>query len=80
MHMLSLLIGWSSFVMSNKLHNGVYALWANRVSTKKSIGTYPFQLVYRTDVVFPSSLGLLVMKYIQEEDNEPNPKENKSTY
>ena len=73
MHMLSLLIGWSSFVMSNKLHNGVYALWANRVSTKKSIGISPFQLVYGIDEVFTTSLGMPVMKYIQEQDGEPNP-------
>ena len=43
------------------------------VSTKKSIGTSPFQLVYGTDAMFPVSLGMLVMKYIQEEDNESNP-------
>ena len=51
----------------------VYALWANRVSTKKSIGTSPFQLVYGTDVVFPTSLAMPVMKYIQEDESEPNP-------
>ena len=31
-----------------------FALWANRVSTKKSIGTSPFQLVYGTDAIFPA--------------------------
>jgi FtsZ-binding cell division protein ZapB len=51
----------------------VYALWENKLSTKKSIGTSPFQLVYGTDVVFPTSLGMPVMKYIQEENNELNP-------
>ena len=34
-----------------------FALWEDRVSTKKSIGTSPFHLVYGTDVVFPTSLG-----------------------
>ena len=48
-------------------------LWANRVSTKKSIGTSPFQLVYGTDAVFPASLALPVMKYVQEDEAEPNP-------
>jgi len=43
-----------------------FALWENRVSTKKSIGTSPFQLVYGTDAIFPTSLGSLVMKYLQE--------------
>ena len=51
----------------------VYALWANRVSTKKSIGTSPFQLVYGTNVVFPASLAMPIMKYIQEDESEPNP-------
>ena len=51
----------------------IYALWANKVSTKKSIGTSPFQLVYGIYVVFPASLGMPVMKYIQEEDSETNP-------
>ena len=50
----------------------VFALWANRVSTKKSIGTSPFQLVYGVDAIFPTSLAMLVMKYVQEEDSEPN--------
>lgn len=51
----------------------IYALWENMVSTKKSIGTSPFQLVYVTDVVFPASLGMSIMKYIQKDDSEPNP-------
>ena len=51
----------------------VYALWANRGSTKKSIGISPFQLVYGTHAIFPASLGMPVMKYIQEENSELNP-------
>ena len=51
----------------------VYALWANRVSTKKSICTSPFQRVYGIDVVFLASLAIPVMKYIQEDESEPNP-------
>ena len=50
-----------------------FALWADRVSTKKSTGTSPFQLVYGTDAIFPASLGSLVMKYLQEQDTELNP-------
>jgi len=50
-----------------------FALWANRVSIKKSIGTSPFQLVYGTDAIFLASLAMLVMKYIQEDESEPNP-------
>ena len=33
--------------------NLINALWAERVSSKKSIGMSPFELVYGTDVVFP---------------------------
>jgi len=45
----------------NKL---IYALWADRLTTKKSIGMSPFQLVYGIDAVFASSMGVLVMKII----------------
>lgn len=43
------------------------------MSTKKYIGTSPFQLVYGTDVVFPASLGAPVMKILQEKEAEPKP-------
>ena len=49
-----------------------YALWADRITTKKAIGTSPFQLVYGTDVVFPIQLGLPVMKFMQDNVEEPN--------
>jgi hypothetical protein len=39
-----------------------YDLWANRISTKKSIGISPFQMVYGTDVVLPINISLPVMK------------------
>ena len=50
----------------------VNSLWADRLATKKSIGTSPYQLVYGMDVVFPSSLGVSVMKMIQELQVESN--------
>ena len=40
------------------------ALWDDRVTIKKSIGTSPFQLVYGTDVVFPVHLVTPVMKFL----------------
>jgi len=49
-----------------------FALWADRVTNKKSIGTSPFKLVYGTEVVFPIHLALPVAKFLQEEDYEPN--------
>lgn len=42
----------------------VNALWVDQVSTRKSIGMSPFQLVYGIDVGFPSSLGVPVMKLL----------------
>jgi len=53
----------------NKMIN---ALWADRLTTKKSIGMSPYELVYGMDVVFQSSLGVPVMKLIQELQVEPN--------
>jgi hypothetical protein len=49
-----------------------FSLWEDRVSTKKSIGTSPFQLVYGTDVVFLASLGTPMRKLLQEQDVESN--------
>ena len=51
----------------------IHALWADRLTLKKSIGMSPFHLVYGTDATFPNSLGVPVMKFIQElwtEDND----------
>ena len=42
----------------------VYALWADRVSSKKSIGTSPFQLVYGVEVVILVQLAFPVMKFL----------------
>jgi hypothetical protein len=50
-----------------------YALWENRISTKRSIGVSPFQMVYGTDVVLPINLALPVMKLWQDQNEEPNP-------
>jgi hypothetical protein len=49
-----------------------FALWANRVTCKKSIGTSPFKLVYGTEAIFPIQLALPVAKFLQESDEEPN--------
>ena len=51
----------------------IRALWDDRISIKKSIGTSPFQLVYGSKVIFPSSLSFLVMRLLQEEDVETHP-------
>ena len=50
----------------------VNALWVDRLTTKKSIGTSPYQPFYGMEVVFPSSLGTPMMKLLQEVQVEPN--------
>jgi ribonuclease HI len=49
-----------------------FALWADRVTTKKSLGISPFQLVYGTEVVFPTQLALPVEKFLQDLEEEPD--------
>eukprot|EP00253_Pinus_taeda_P015200 PITA_15200 len=48
------------------------ALWADRHSTKKSIGMSPSELVYGMEARFPSSLGIPTVKLLQEIHAEPN--------
>jgi len=50
----------------------INALWADRLTTKRSIGTSPYELVYGMEAVFPSSLGIPVIKLLQEVQAEPN--------
>jgi hypothetical protein len=49
-----------------------FTLWADRVTTKRSIGISPFQLVYRVEVVFPSQLAIPIAKFFQDYQGEPN--------
>jgi hypothetical protein len=49
-----------------------FALWADRVTCKKSIGTSPFKLVYGTEALFPVQLALSVANFLQETDSEPS--------
>jgi transposase InsO family protein len=49
-----------------------FALWADRVTCNKSIGTSPFKLVYGTEAIFPVQLALSVAKFLQETDSEPS--------
>jgi hypothetical protein len=49
-----------------------FSLWADRVTTKKSLGISPFQLVYETEAVFPTQLALPVEKFLQDLEEEPN--------
>jgi transposase InsO family protein len=50
----------------------IHALWAGKITTKRSIATSPFQIVYGTKVVFPTSLGFPVMRLLHEQYVEPD--------
>jgi hypothetical protein len=49
-----------------------FALWVVRVTTKRSIGISPFQLVYEEEVVFPSQLAIHVAKFFQDYQEDPD--------
>jgi transposase InsO family protein len=49
-----------------------FSLWADRVTTKKSLGISPFQLVYGTEAIFPTQLALSVAKFLQDLEGEPD--------
>jgi hypothetical protein len=40
------------------------------ITTRRSIATSPFQIVYVTEAIFPTSLGLPLMRFLQEQDVE----------
>jgi len=50
----------------------VNALWVDRLSTKRSIGMSPYELVYGMEARFPSSLGIPTIRLLQEIQAEPN--------
>jgi hypothetical protein len=50
----------------------IYALWSDRITTKNSISTSPFQVVYGAETVFHTSLGFPVRRLLQEQEAKPN--------
>ena len=47
-----------------------YALWADRVTIKRSTGSPPFKLVYGTEAIFRIQLTLPVAKFLQTKQDE----------
>ena len=47
-----------------------YALWADIITVKQAIGTSPYQLVYGAEAVFLVHLGIPVMKFLQNAQEE----------
>jgi len=50
----------------------IYAVWANRITPKRSTGKSPFQLVYGKDAIFPTNLAFPVLKFLQDSTDEPD--------
>jgi hypothetical protein len=48
------------------------SLWDDRVTTKRSLGVSPFQLVYGVEAIFPTHLALPVEKFLQDYQGEPD--------
>ena len=46
-----------------------FALWADRVTTKKSIGNSLFKMVYGIEAIFSIQLTFSVAKFLQEEQD-----------
>ena len=50
----------------------VFALWADRITQKASIGTSPFNLVYRKEAIVPTNLLLPSLALVQFIDETPS--------
>ena len=49
-----------------------FALWANRITSKRSTGKSPYELVYGRAAMFPVQLALPVTRSMQESQEEPD--------
>jgi transposase InsO family protein len=49
-----------------------FSLWVDRVTTKRSLGLSPFQIIYGTKAVFPPQLSLPMEKLFQDYQGEPD--------
>ena len=47
-----------------------FSLWADRVTTKRSLGVSPFHLVYGFEAIFSSQFALHVEKFFQDYQGE----------
>jgi hypothetical protein len=49
-----------------------FSLWADRVTTKRSLGDSLFQFVYGFEAIIPSQLAFPVENFFQEYQGEPD--------
>jgi hypothetical protein len=47
-----------------------FSLWANRVTTKRSLSIYPFHIVYGIEVIFPTQISFPMEKFHQDQQGE----------
>ena len=50
----------------------VFALWATRMTTRRSTGKSPYELIYGTQALFPTQLVRPVISFLQDAQEEPN--------
>ena len=49
-----------------------FALWANRITSKRATGKSPYELVYGRAALFPVQLALPVARFMKESQEEPD--------
>jgi hypothetical protein len=49
-----------------------FPLWADRVTTNRSLGVSPFHLAYGVEAIFPTQLAFPVTKFLHDYQGEPN--------
>ena len=50
----------------------IFALWAVRMTTRRSTGKSPYELVYGSQALFPTPLARPVISFLQDSQEEPN--------
>jgi hypothetical protein len=49
-----------------------FSLWADRVTTKRSLGVSPFHIVYGVEAIFPTHISFPMEKFFQDYQGEPD--------
>jgi DNA-binding transcriptional regulator PaaX len=49
-----------------------FSLWDDKVTTKRSLGLSPSQLMYGVEAIIPSQLAFPVEKFLQDYQGEPD--------
>lgn len=69
------MLDWNKRAWDSKLR---MVVWADRITTKKEIGKYPFELVYGTQARMPLQNLFPIYNFILQEDLDiPKPMEER---